>query len=419
MPVRPSVRRAAVAISVAFGLVIGLAACAPDQSVSIDVPEQVDGAFPEETQTQLQDAVSRAITATGSTGAIVGVWAPWSGSWVDGVGTTTPGGAEVSADMQFRAGKVTRAMTCDVFYELVDEGIVGRNDEVAEWVSGAADLTDVTLEMLCDNTSGLASYSSKLLGLWLSNPERTWVPLELASYGLGQGRVADPGAQYTDSDSGYLLLGLALENASGERMPALIEKYVTDPLDLENTYLAAGPTEAPQLNGLRSPRIDGGWNCAEPEDVTAISLTTGYSDAGVMTTIEELGRYTQALATGTLTGTARFSDGRPPSSSASSWYTYAGGAYQAGSLVGQLGSVPGYTTAAFAEPATGMTVAVVLNNSSASANYAGWLALEIAAITSKAPSASGRDNPELGLPWTAEQFAQPIAENAICSAPSE
>jgi D-alanyl-D-alanine carboxypeptidase len=419
MPVRPSVRRAAVAISVAFGLVIGLAACAPDQSVSIDVPEQVDGAFPEETQTQLQDAVSRAITATGSTGAIVGVWAPWSGSWVDGVGTTTPGGAEVSADMQFRAGKVTRAMTCDVFYELVDEGVVGRNDEVAEWVSGAADLTDVTLEMLCDNTSGLASYSSKLLGLWLSNPERTWVPLELASYGLGQGRVADPGAQYTDSDSGYLLLGLALENASGERMPALIEKYVTDPLDLENTYLAAGPTEAPQLNGLRSPRIEGVWNCAEPTDVTPVSLTTGYSDSGVMTNVTDLARYVRALATGALTGTQRFEDGRPPSRSSSSWFTAAGGAFQAGSLVGQHGSVPGYMTAAYADPESGLTVVIVLNNSSATPNHVTWLALQLAAIASKAPAASGQETPSAGLPWTAEQFAQPIAENAICSAPSE
>ena len=36
---------------------------------------------------QLQDAVDFAMAATGSSGAIVGVWAPWSGSWVAGVGT--------------------------------------------------------------------------------------------------------------------------------------------------------------------------------------------------------------------------------------------------------------------------------------------------------------------------------------------
>ncbi|GAB3603371.1 serine hydrolase domain-containing protein [Microbacterium aureliae] len=423
MPFRPttwsSATRSTAAVVTAAALVLGLSACSNDVSVSIDVPAQVEGDFPEETLTPLREAVDRAVVASGASGAIVGVWAPWSGSWVSGVGTTTPGGDEVTADMQFRAGKITRAMTCDVVYELAKEGVLDVDDDVATHVPGVADLTDVTLEMLCDNTSGIGSYSERLLRMWLDNPERKWVPLELATYGLGQERTAEPGARYTDSDAGYLLLGLALENASGERMSALLREYVTDPLDLEGTYLAATPTEAPRLSGLRSPRVEGTWDCAEPADVSNVSLTTAFTDGGVMTTITDLGRYTQALATGTLTGTSRFDDGKPPSPTSSSWYTYAGGAFRAGSMVGQTGSVPGYLTSAYADPDTGLTVAVVLNNSSAHPNFAGWLAFELAAIASKAPAASGQEAPSAGLPWTPEQFSKTIDKNAVCSAPTE
>ena len=36
---------------------------------------------------QLEDAVSHAMATSGSSGAIVGVWAPWSGALVSGFGT--------------------------------------------------------------------------------------------------------------------------------------------------------------------------------------------------------------------------------------------------------------------------------------------------------------------------------------------
>jgi D-alanyl-D-alanine carboxypeptidase len=76
--------------------------------------------------------------------------------------------------------------------------------------------------------------------------------------------------------------------------------------------------------------------------------------------------------------------------------------------------MPGYLTAAFADPATGMTVVVVLNNSTASAQVIGDLAFELAAIASKSPAASGATAPEFGLPWTAQQYHDSINQTNIC-----
>jgi len=422
---RPTRRRVVYALASIVALSLAVTGCAADQHVEIDLPAQVDAAFPEETATQLQDAVAHAMTAAGASGAIFGVWAPWSGSLVTGVGVDSPAGAEaVTDDMQFRVAQITRPMICDVLYAVAAEGTVALDDSLSKWVSGLPDLKNVTLGQLCDGTSGIGSYSAQLSGLFLSNPARVWNPRELASYGIGQPRGAEPGTTYRDSDAGYVILGVALERATGRSAAALLEDYVFEPLDLAATELPSNTSSTTEtssvLSGYHSLRDGAGvMNCTEPLGMSSLSPSTGYTDSGVVSDIRDIGRYAQALAAGAIVpdDTDRFAQPFAVSADAPSWYTTRGGAIQAGSLIGQFGSVPGYATAAFADPQSGLTVAVVLNNSGAGAGVAEYLAWELAAIASKAPAAEGATAPEAGLPWTAQQYHDAIAAGAICSAP--
>jgi len=425
MRILPKRRGAAVAAGVALAL-IALSGCSAQQTVDIDVPPQTEAALPAETVTQLEAAVTAAMTATGSSGAIVGVRAPWSGTWVTALGTQSIGGSEpVTADMGFRAADVTRAMTCDVLYAVAAEGALSVDDSVTMYVSAVPELADVTLRQLCDSTSGIGSYASQLQSLVLSNPARVWNPRELAAYGLAELDDSQPGTVFRDSDAGYLILGLALERAKNESLPSLIERYITEPLELPSTRLPATAAQAPGdgavLDGHWStPDAAGAWNCTDPADFTTLSSSIGGADSGAVTTIDDLGRYAQALATNALGSEddGRFSTPLPVAADQPTWLTTTGGAYQAGSLVGQYGSIPGYITAAFADPTTGMTVAVVLNNSGANQAIGAWLAWELAAIASKAPAAAGQTVPEAGLPWTAQQWHDQIAGNAICAPPA-
>ncbi|WEK61258.1 MAG: serine hydrolase [Candidatus Microbacterium colombiense] len=414
--------RAAAASAVVLGLV--LTGCTAEDSFTYTPPAQVDGALPDDTVATMQAAVDNALVASGATGAIVGVWVPWSGSWVTGVGTQKPDGAAVDTDMTFRVADVTRLMTCDVLYALADEGTVKLDATVPEYVSGVADMKDITLLDLCNGTSGAGSSEATVKSAWLNTPGRVWAPLELAGYGLGRDRLA-PHTTYRDSDAGYLLLGLALERASGMSASELIAEYVTEPLGLPGTSLpsvaAAPPSSGPVLNGHYLTSVDGGYNCAAPVDITTLSSSSGFTDSGVVSTITDLGRYAQAEAAQVLRTKDkpdRFGSPLPISSSAPSWYQATGGAYLVGSLVGQHGWTPGYATAAYSDPATGFTVAVTLNDSTLSGNIAAYLAWELAAIASKAPAAAGQTAPEFGLPFTAEQYHAAIAEKAItCVAP--
>lgn len=409
--------RRLVAIAGAAALLLGVSACAADAELKVDLPAQVDAAFPDDTQAQLQASMDRAIAATGSSGAIVGVWAPWAGSWVKGLGTSTPGGAPVTTDMIFKAGAVTRAMTCDALYAAVADGTVDLDDPVTEWVSGIQLDASLTLGQLCDSTSGLGSYTDRLTGRMLASPARTWEPRELLAYGTAQTPGGPGGTTFSDSSTGYILLGIALEKATGKSAAALYKDDVADPLDLTATTLARTSTST--LHGLISGDADGAVACAAPTDVTGLSPSAGFTASGVETDITDLGRYAQALAIGARSydDDSRFDNPLPVVADGPAWFTATGGAYQAGDLIGQYGSVPGYLTAAFADKNTGMTVAVVLNNSRAGGDVARVLAWELAAIASKAPAAAGGTAPAAGLPWTAEDMAAQLAGAAVCPIP--
>lgn len=410
--------RAAAASAALLGLV--LTGCSSEGSFSYTPPAQADGALPDDTVAAMQAAVDDTLAASGASGAIVGVWVPWSGSWVTATGTQNKAeGGELSTDMSFRIADVTRLMTCDVLYALADEGTVELDAKVPEYVSGVADMSDITLLDLCNGTSGAGSSEATVRNAWLNTPDRVWAPLELAGYGLGRDRVA-PHTTYRDSDAGYLLLGLALERASGMTARELIAEYVTEPLGLSNTSLppvaAAPPSEGPVLNGHFINVAEGGYACAAPVDITALSSSSGFTDSGVVSTIEDLGRYVQAEAKQVLRTKeepARFGSPLPATDTAPAWFQATGGAYLVGSMIGQHGWTPGYATAAYSDPATGFTVAVVLNDSTVGALFAQQLSWELAAIASKAPAASGQTAPEFGLPFTAEQYHQATADAAL------
>lgn len=424
-----SSRRTRAAAAGIAALTLLLTGCvSDDDTFTYTPPAQVEGALPDATVTAMQDAVTNALTASGASGAIVGVWVPWSGTWVSGVGTQGPGGegGELSTDMGFRIADETRLMTCDVLYALADEGTVKLDAPVGDYVSGTDAMDGITLLDLCNGTSGIGSSEAAAKPAWLNTPAREWAPLELAAYGLGQPRTA-PHTTYRDSDAGYLVLGLALERASNLTASELIAKYVTTPLGLSSTSLpgpaAAPPSSGPVMKGHYLPAVEGGYSCAAPVDITKMSSSTGYTDSGAVSTIDDLGRYAQAEARQALrpkdAKPARFATPLPAADGAPSWFQATGGGYLAGSMIGQQGWTPGYATAAYSDPATGFTVAVVLNDSTAGPTFALYLAWELAAIASKAPAASGQTAPEFGLPFTAEQYHQAITASAIpCVAPA-
>lgn len=415
--VRGRVSRRVIAAVAALGLAVGLAACSPEvETVELGI-DQVDGALPDDAVAQMQGLVETAMTGAGASGGIVSVSVPWAGQWIAGLGSSTPDGGTVDPSMTFKATSITRSMTCDVLYGMAAEGTVALDDTVGEWLDTYPGESDLTLEQLCDSTSGLHPYLDEIFPRLLTTPDRVWNPRELVAYGLGQGPVFRAGSRFGDSDTGYTLLGIVLERAAQRPLAELYDRYVFEPLGMTHSSFPTGVgSMADRLAGLYSANTDGAVDCAAPRDLTDLTSSAGAAAAGAVSTVSDLATYVRALAVGARSydSEQRFADPRPTGTSQASWFTADGGAYQAGSLVGQYGSLPGYMTAAFADRETGMSVVVVLNNSRASATVARVLAWQLAAVASKTPAAEGRETPQVGLPWTAESLAAQMADLAVC-----
>jgi CubicO group peptidase (beta-lactamase class C family) len=68
-----------------------------------------------------------------------------------------------------------------------------------------------------------------------ANPFRRWTTHELLSYATAQPLLYEPGTNWNYAHTNYVLLGLALEKATGEEMSKLLSDKVLRPLGLTNT----------------------------------------------------------------------------------------------------------------------------------------------------------------------------------------
>jgi len=412
-------------------VLLPLAACSGLRPSVPFGPDQVTGALPPDTVESLSAALAEGMDLAGASGAIAGVWVPWAGQWEATPGTVGTGGASgagrphggdsLTADMTFRIGTLTTAMTCTVLLRLVEERRVGLDDPVSEYLTRLPGIEGITLRQLCQNTAGVGR--TNLEPQYIDNPTRQWAPLELVSGGLGSTRTAQPGRLWTPSDAGVQMLGMALQAATGQDWASLYRQYVFEPLGLGDTSYPD-----PQQLGLDGPHPrgwaaalgdDGKPNCALLRDVTSLSNSMAGVAGGVVSTLEDVKTWSRALATGSLLSEATAGEQWktvPEGKDAPDWRGYGLGAEQLGPVRGGAGSIPGFISATLADPVSGLTVVVLVNNSSSGAEFALALARRLIAIAATAPGVHGREPAKIELPWTADDAAREMRSTAACPA---
>jgi CubicO group peptidase (beta-lactamase class C family) len=168
-------------------------------------------------------------------------------------------GVPATTDMHFRNGAVAISYVSTLLLKLVDQKKVSLDDKVSKWLPEIPHSDEVTLGQLAQMTSGYVDYvigDEALVAQLYANPFRQWTPDELLAFVTSKPLLYTPGTNWNYAHTNYLILGLALEKATGKSMPDLLQAEVLGPLGLKNTSDNNGTPAIPEpaLHSFTSER---------------------------------------------------------------------------------------------------------------------------------------------------------------------
>jgi CubicO group peptidase (beta-lactamase class C family) len=167
-------------------------------------------------------------------------------------------GVPATTNMHFRNGAVAISYVSTLLLKLVDEKKVSLDDKLSKWLPDVPNSDRVTLGQLAQMTSGYVDYvigNTAMNDALYADPFRQWTPQELLNYSTSKPLLYEPGTNWNYAHTNYVLLGLALEKATGQDMPKLLADKVLGPLGLTNTANSFTPDiPDPVLHAFTSER---------------------------------------------------------------------------------------------------------------------------------------------------------------------
>ena len=240
-------------------------------------------------------------------GATVGITSPlgnWFGaSGVNNLETETV----VAPGDRFPIGSITKTFTATTVLQLAEKGKLSLEDTLGKWLPDIANnipnSEEITIRQILNGTSGIGDlfgeeeFSQDLA----NNPAlifQDWEPEELVSYvydrPLFEGSRCYQEVQWCYPNTGYLLAGLIIEEATGSNIAEEIREGILNPLEMNDTFLA----EEEEIPG---GYVSGYANVNDNfVDITANNLSLAWTAGGLVSNTQDLTRFARGLFGGEL-----------------------------------------------------------------------------------------------------------------------
>ncbi|WP_449448494.1 serine hydrolase domain-containing protein [Thermomonas brevis] len=197
-------------------------------------------------------------------------------------------GVEAGPATAYRLASVSKQFTAAAVLLLAQDGTLAIDDPVRTWLPSLPREADaITLRHLLTHTSGLVDYEDLMAEPSDGQIRDAGV---LALLEKEHRLYFAPGSAYRYSNSGYALLSLVVERASGMAYPDFLRQRIFRPLNMHDTlaYVDGGPAVPHRAWGYSE--VDGRW---QRTDQSATSAVLG--DGGIYSTIDDLARWDAAL----------------------------------------------------------------------------------------------------------------------------
>ncbi|MFD9571794.1 serine hydrolase domain-containing protein [Streptomyces sp. NPDC059982] len=306
---------------IATALVLGIAAGPVAAARAATVPARVPATAPalgsagstgsvgaEFTTPPDAAALARAIAGLGAhhpdaTAALVRVGGT-SGVWRGRSGVAdVRSGRGVIEDARFRAGSVTKTFTAAVVLQLAAEGRLELDRPVQQYLpgllpGGPGGFAPVSVRQLLNYTSGLQSADGPGDTFEDAYAHRFDVvdPRALIADAVAKGPEFRPGEKQRYSNIHYTVLGVLIEKVTGMTYEKAVSERIVKPLGLRHTSFPS-PVQnripGPYNRGYQAVAKAGGGSSLV--DVTEWNSTSNWAAGDLISTTEDLERFTVAL----------------------------------------------------------------------------------------------------------------------------
>ncbi len=333
------------------------------EDASLDAAQrdaEVDAAQDADTCQAMEQAFEQAIQNAATRGLVAGVDTPWCGRWLGATGTASLD-SPMTTDALLRIGSVTKTFTAAAILSMVSEGTISLDDTVDQYVTGIPNGDVITIRNLLNHTSGMFDIvdDQDFMSYAMAHPDEIIPPEQLVEEAAAHESLFEPGTRAEYCNTGYHVLGLVLQQVTGDQASQVIRTWDITPLSLDHVWFEIEETPSDPLVPGYSPT---------GQDVTGVLNPSIRWTAGAMVaTIGDLLTWTAALYSGHLLSAdmteAMTADPVPLGTITMGLGVAIRPVDDVGIVYGHSGSVPGYRTQIAYSPDFFVSVAVIANQS--------------------------------------------------------
>ena len=191
-------------------------------------------------------------------------------------------------DMVFRIGSITKQFTAVAILQLMEQGKLSLQDDITKFIPDyPTQAYTITIEHLLTHTSGIKSYT-RISG-YFKNVRMDMKPEEVIDLFKNQPMEFAPGTKWNYNNSGFFLLGYIIEKITGKTYAEYIQENFFTPLGMTcSCYGSDTKIIKNRASGYQQGN-DG------PENSDYCSMTQPYSAGSIMSTVEDLFKWHQAV----------------------------------------------------------------------------------------------------------------------------
>ena len=205
-------------------------------------------------------------------------------------------------------GSVGKTYFAALAMQLIGEGRLELDAEVSSylghhaWYARIPNASGITVRHLMTHTSGVMRYEFKetFTTDLSARPDKHWQPEELLAYVLDEEASFPPGEGWEYSDTNFILLGMIMEEVTGEACYDLIQRRILDRLGLRNTVPSSSRTIPGLIQGYAGPDnpFGGRDEVILPDGRFVINPQFEWAGGGFASSSGDLALWARALYTG-------------------------------------------------------------------------------------------------------------------------